>query len=33
MDHLKGILFTRRALEQKTPLYEEKDGELKKMEY
>lgn len=33
MDHLKGILFTRRALEQKTSLYEEKDGELKKLEY
>ena len=33
MDHLKGILFTRRAIEQKNSLYEEKDGELKKMEY
>lgn len=33
MDHLKGILFTRRALEQQTGLYEEKDGELKKLEY
>lgn len=33
MDHLKGILFTRRALEQKTSLYEEKDGDLKKLEY
>lgn len=33
VDHLKGILFTQRALEQKTSLYEEKDGELEKMKY
>ncbi|OGK62706.1 peptide deformylase [Candidatus Roizmanbacteria bacterium RIFOXYB2_FULL_38_10] len=33
MDHLSGILFTQRSLEQKTPLYEEKDGELEKMKY
>ena len=33
IDHLNGILFTQRALEQKNPLYEEKDGKLKKMEY
>ncbi len=32
-DHLNGILFTQRAIEQKVPLYEEKDGELKKLEY
>ena len=28
VDHLKGILFTQRALEQNNQLYEEKDGEL-----
>ncbi len=33
MDHLKGVMFTQRALEQKTQLYEEKKGELHKMEY
>ena len=33
VDHLRGILFTQRALEQKTTLYEEKDGELEKMKY
>ncbi|MBI4973306.1 peptide deformylase [Candidatus Roizmanbacteria bacterium] len=33
VDHLQGILFTQRALEQKTTLYEEKDGELEKMKY
>ena len=33
VDHLQGVLFTQRALEQKTTLYEEKDGELEKMKY
>lgn len=33
IDHLKGVLFTQRALEQNTPLYEEKMGKLKKLEY
>jgi peptide deformylase len=33
VDHLQGVLFTRRALEQKTVLYEEKNGELEKMKY
>jgi len=33
VDHLNGILFTQRALEQKRPLYEEKDGKLNKLEY
>ena len=32
MDHLNGILFTQRALEQKSPLYEETDGELEKID-
>lgn len=32
IDHLNGVLFTQRALEQKTPLYEEKDGKLKKLQ-
>ncbi len=32
MDHLSGILFTQRSLEQNLPLYEEKNGELEKME-
>jgi peptide deformylase len=31
VDHLQGILFTQRALEQNAELFEEKDGELKKM--
>lgn len=31
VDHLNGVLFTQRALEQDAQLYEEKDGELKKM--
>lgn len=30
-DHLEGVLFTQRALEQNIPLYEEVDGELKKV--
>ncbi len=33
VDHLQGILFTQRVLEQKNPLYQEKEGELEKMEY
>lgn len=33
MDHLKGILFTQRSVEQNLPLYEEKNGELEKLEY
>lgn len=33
VDHLQGILFTQRALEQHTQLYEEKEGKLKKLEY
>lgn len=33
VDHLNGILFTKRALEQKTPLYEEQDGKLEKLQY
>lgn len=33
VDHLEGILFTQRAIEQKSQLYEETDGKLKKMEY
>ncbi len=31
VDHLNGVLFTHRSLEQKGPLYEEEDGELKKI--
>lgn len=30
-DHLNGILFTQRVLEQKGRLYEEKNGELEKI--
>lgn len=33
VDHLNGILFTQRALEQKNRLYEEKKGKLVKLEY
>jgi len=32
-DHLKGVLFTQRALEQQSKLYEEKDGELQPLHY
>jgi len=32
MDHLSGVLFTQRVLEQKGRLYQEKDGELEKIE-
>ena len=31
MDHLQGVLFTQRVLEQKGKLYQEKDGELEKI--
>lgn len=33
VDHLNGILFTQRALEQKSQMYEERNGKLKKIEY
>ncbi|NMB84298.1 peptide deformylase [Candidatus Roizmanbacteria bacterium] len=33
VDHLDGILFTQRSLEQNSPLFEEKDGELEKLKY
>jgi len=33
VDHLQGILFTQRALEQKQNLYEEKKGQLEKLSY
>jgi len=33
MDHLKGILFTQRSLEQNASMYEEKEGKLQKLEY
>lgn len=32
LDHLQGVLFTERVLEQKGKLYQEKDGELEKIE-
>ncbi len=32
MDHLHGTLFTQRVLEQKGRLFQEKDGELEKIE-
>jgi len=32
VDHLNGLLFTQRALEQKQPLYEEKNDELKRID-
>jgi len=32
IDHLNGILFTQRSLEQNQPLYEEKNGKLEKIE-
>lgn len=31
VDHLRGTLFTQRAIEQDIPLYEEIDGKLKKL--
>jgi len=33
VDHLQGVLFTQRALEQNSGLFEEKEGELKKIDY
>ncbi len=33
IDHLHGILFTQRALEQGTPIYEEKNGQLVRVRY
>lgn len=33
VDHLQGILFTQRALEQNSGLFEEHEGELKKINY
>lgn len=33
MDHLQGVLFTERALQQKSSLYEEKEGKLEKINY
>lgn len=32
MDHLQGIVFTQRSLEQKAPLYKEANGKLKPFE-
>ncbi len=32
IDHLKGILFTQKAIEQNAPLFEETEGKLKKIE-
>jgi len=32
MDHLQGIVFTQRSLEQKKPLYKEENGELRAFE-
>ena len=31
VDHLKGIVFTQRSLEQNQPLYEEKNNQLKRI--
>ena len=31
VDHLQGIIFTQRAIKQNQPLYEEKDGRLKRI--
>lgn len=31
IDHLQGVLFTQRAIEQKTSLYQEKNGRLVKL--
>ena len=33
VDHLQGILFTQRSVEQNLPLYEEKNDELHKIEF
>jgi len=33
IDHLSGVLFTQRSVEQNLPLYEEKNGQLEKIDY
>ena len=33
MDHLKGVLFTQRAIEQNKPIFEEIDGELEEVQF
>jgi peptide deformylase len=33
VDHLQGILFTQRAVEQNVPLFEEKGDDLKRIEF
>jgi len=33
IDHLTGVLFTQRALEQNAQLYEEREGKLEKLKY
>ncbi len=33
VDHLQGILFTQRALEQQKPIFEERDGELEEVRF
>ena len=33
VDHLHGVLFTQRSLEQGRPLYQEFDGEFRKIDY
>ena len=32
IDHLEGVVFTQRSLEQKAPLYKEVNGKLKPFE-
>jgi peptide deformylase len=33
IDHLQGVVFTQRVLEQKNPLYKEKNGQLKPVDF
>lgn len=33
VDHLNGILFTQRALEQQKPIFEERNGELEEVKF
>ncbi len=33
VDHLQGILFTQRSLEQQRPIFEERDGELEEVKF
>lgn len=33
VDHLQGILFTQRALEQQKPIFEEREGELEEVTF